>query len=106
MGSYDILHGQQLFDPLKCILCKKTPSGAAQRRPISFGKCSGCAYRGVGNDDTKIDNEDVERLIDIIGDGDLTAEAQERLHQEGLWPLYESLRQTAYAAFVFGHRNG
>jgi hypothetical protein len=35
----------------------------------------------------KIDNEDIERLIDIIGDGDLTAEAQERLHQEGLWPL-------------------
>ena len=54
----------------------------------------------------KIDNEDIERLIDIIGDGDLTAKAQERLHQEGLWPLYESLRQTAYAAFVFGHRNG
>jgi hypothetical protein len=54
----------------------------------------------------KIDNEDIERLIDIISDGDLTAEAQERLHQEGLWPLYESLRQTAYAAFVFGHRNG
>ena len=42
----------------------------------------------------KIDNEDIERLIDIIGDGDLTAEAQERLHQEGLWPLYESLPQT------------
>jgi hypothetical protein len=48
----------------------------------------------------KMDNEDVGRLIDIIGDGDLTAEAQERLHQEGLWPLYESLRQTAYAARV------
>ena len=32
----------------------------------------------------KIDNEDIERLIDIIGDGDLTAKAQERLHQEGL----------------------
>ena len=55
----------------------------------------------------KMDNEDnVKRLIDIISNGDLTAEAQERLHQEGLWPLYESLRQTAYAAFVFGHRNG
>ena len=51
----------------------------------------------------KMDDEHIERLIDIIGDGDLTAEAQERLHQEGLWPLYESLRQTAYAAFVFGH---
>ena len=54
----------------------------------------------------KMDNENIERLIDIIGDGDLTAEAQERLRQEGLWPLYESLRQTAYAAFVFGNRNG
>ena len=53
----------------------------------------------------KMDNENIERLIDIIGDGDLTAEAQERLHQEGLWPLYESLRQTD-AAFVSGHRNG
>ena len=52
------------------------------------------------------DDEGMARLIDIIGDGDLTAEAQERLHQEGLWPLYESLRQTAYAAFVFGHPNG
>jgi hypothetical protein len=53
-----------------------------------------------------MDNENIERLIDIIGDGDLTVEAQERLHQEGLRPLYESLRQTAYAAFVFGNRNG
>ena len=51
----------------------------------------------------EMDNENIVRLIDIIGDGDLTAEAQERLHQEGLWPHYESLRQTAYAAFVFGH---
>jgi hypothetical protein len=33
----------------------------------------------------KMDDEDIERIIDIIGDGDLTAEAQERLHQEGLW---------------------
>jgi hypothetical protein len=42
----------------------------------------------------KMDNEDdVKRLIDIISNGDLTAAAQERLHQEGLWPLYESLRQ-------------
>jgi hypothetical protein len=49
-----------------------------------------------------MDDDDVERMIDIIGDGDLTAEALERLHQEGLWPLYESLRQTAYEAFVFG----
>jgi hypothetical protein len=39
-------------------------------------------------------------MIDIIGDGDLTAEAQERLHEEGLWPLYQSLRQTAYEAFA------
>jgi hypothetical protein len=54
----------------------------------------------------KMDNEDFERLIDIIGGGDLTAEARERLHQEGLWPLYESLRQTAYAAFVFGTEMG
>jgi hypothetical protein len=36
VGYYDILHGQQLFDPLKCIVCKKTPKGAAQRRPLSF----------------------------------------------------------------------
>ena len=48
----------------------------------------------------KMVDEDIERMIDIIGDGDLTAEAQERLHQEGLWPLYESLRQTAYEVFV------
>jgi hypothetical protein len=47
----------------------------------------------------KMDDEGIERMIDIIGDGELTAEAQER------WPLYESLRQTAYAAFVFGHQN-
>ena len=46
----------------------------------------------------KMDNENIERLIDIIGDGDLTAEAQERLQQEGLWPLYESVRQMAYTA--------
>jgi hypothetical protein len=54
----------------------------------------------------KTDDEDIERMIDIIGDGELTADARERLHREGLWALYESLRQTAYAAFVFGHRNG
>jgi hypothetical protein len=53
----------------------------------------------------KMDDEGIERMIDIIGDGELTAEAQERLQQEGLWPLYESLRRTAYAAFVFGHQN-
>jgi hypothetical protein len=47
-----------------------------------------------------MDDQDIERMIDIIGDGDLTAEAQECLHREGLWPLYESLRQTAYVAFV------
>ena len=50
----------------------------------------------------ELDDDDIERMTDIIGDGELTAEAQERLHREGLWPLYESLRQTAYAAFVFG----
>ena len=50
----------------------------------------------------EIDDDDIERMTDIIGDGELTAEAQQRLHREGLWPLYESLRQTAYAAFVFG----
>ena len=33
---------------------------------------------------------DIERMIDIIGEGELTAEAEERLHREGLWPLYES----------------
>jgi hypothetical protein len=33
----------------------------------------------------KIDDEGIERMIDIIGDGELTTEAQERLHQEGLW---------------------
>jgi hypothetical protein len=52
-----------------------------------------------------MDDEDIERMIDIIGDGDLTAEAQERLHEEGLWPLYQSLRQTAYEAFVLGSRS-
>jgi hypothetical protein len=52
-----------------------------------------------------IDDEDIERMIDIIGDGDLTAEVQERLHEEGLWPLYESLRQRAYEAFALGRRN-
>jgi hypothetical protein len=50
------------------------------------------------------DDEGMARLIDIIGDGDLTAEAQERLHREGLWPLYESLRQISYAAFVSNRR--
>ena len=53
----------------------------------------------------EINDEDIERVIDIIGDGELTAEAQDRLHQEGLWPLYKSLHQTAYEAFVFGSRN-
>jgi hypothetical protein len=52
-----------------------------------------------------MDDDDVERIIDIIGDGDLTAEAQERLHEQGLLPLYQSLRQTAYEAFVFGSRS-
>jgi hypothetical protein len=41
----------------------------------------------------KMDDKDIERMIDIIGDGDLSAEAQVRLQQEGLWPLYESVRQ-------------
>ena len=54
----------------------------------------------------KMDDKDIERMIDIIGDGELSAEAQERLHREGLWPLYESMWQTAYTAFVFGHPNG
>ena len=54
----------------------------------------------------KMDDKDIERMIDIIGDGELSAEAQERLHWEGLWPLYESMWQTAYTAFVFGHPNG
>jgi hypothetical protein len=52
-----------------------------------------------------MDDDDVERMIDIIGDGDLTAEAQERLREQGLLPLYQSLRQTAYEAFVFGSRS-
>jgi hypothetical protein len=54
----------------------------------------------------KMDDQDIERIIDILGDGELTAEAQERLRQEGLWPVYETLRQKATAAFVFGHPNG
>ena len=54
----------------------------------------------------KMDDKDIERMIDIIGDGELSADAQERLHREGLWPLYESVWRTAYAAFVFGHPNG
>jgi hypothetical protein len=53
----------------------------------------------------EMDDAGIERIINIIGDGDLTAEAQERLHQEGLWPLYEGLRQTAYDAFAVGHPN-
>ena len=53
----------------------------------------------------KMRDVDIERMIDIIGEGELTAEAEERLHREGLWPLYESLRQTAYMAFVSGHAN-
>ena len=32
----------------------------------------------------EMDDEEIERVIDIIGDGELTAEAQERLHREGL----------------------
>ena len=54
----------------------------------------------------KMDDKDIERMIDIIGDGELSAEAQERLQSEGLWPLYESVRQMAYKAFAFGHPNG
>ena len=54
----------------------------------------------------KMDDKDIERMIDIIGDGELSAEAQERLQREGLWPLYESVRQMAYTAFMFGHPNG
>jgi hypothetical protein len=54
----------------------------------------------------EMDDKDIERMVDIIGDGELSAEAQERLHREGLWPLYESMWQTAYTAFVFGHPNG
>jgi hypothetical protein len=53
----------------------------------------------------EMDDEEIERVIDIVGDGNLTAEAQERLHQEGLWAIYENLRQTAYEAFVFGNRS-
>ena len=53
----------------------------------------------------EMDDEEIERVIDIIGDGELTAEAQERLQREGLWPLYESMRQMAYTAFVYGHPN-
>jgi hypothetical protein len=54
----------------------------------------------------KMGDQEIERIIDIIDDGELTAEAQERLRRESLWPLYESLRQKATAAFVFGHPNG
>ena len=50
----------------------------------------------------KMDDQDIGRMIDIIGDGELTADARQRLHREGLWPLYESLRQTAYEAFALG----
>jgi hypothetical protein len=53
----------------------------------------------------EMDDAGIERIVNIIGDGDLTAEAREKLRQEGLWPLYESLRQTAYEAFAFGHPN-
>jgi hypothetical protein len=34
-----------------------------------------------------MDDGDIERMMDIIGDGDLTAVAREQLHREGLWPL-------------------
>jgi hypothetical protein len=51
----------------------------------------------------KMDDGDIERMMDIIGDGDLTAAAREQLHREGLWPLCESLRPTAYAAFLSVH---
>ena len=53
----------------------------------------------------KMRDVDIERMIDIIGEGELTAEAEERLHREGLCTLYESLRQTAYMAFVAGNVN-
>ena len=45
----------------------------------------------------KMGDQEIERIIDIIDDGELTAEAQERLRQESMWPLYESLRQKATA---------
>jgi hypothetical protein len=53
----------------------------------------------------KMRDVDIERMTDIIGEGELTAEAEERLHREGLWPLYESLLQTAYMAFVSRNEN-
>jgi hypothetical protein len=54
----------------------------------------------------KLDDQEIERIINIIDDGELTAEAQERPRQEGLWPFYESLWQKATTAFVFGHPKG
>ena len=50
-----------------------------------------------------MNDKDIERIIDIIGDGELTADAQVQLRREGLWPLYESLLRTSYEAFLFGH---
>jgi hypothetical protein len=47
-----------------------------------------------------MNDKDIERVLDIIGDGELTADAQVRLRREGLWPLYESLLRTSYDAFV------
>lgn len=48
----------------------------------------------------KMDDKDIERMIDIIGDDEVSAEAHERLHRESLWPLYERMRQMAYSLCV------
>jgi hypothetical protein len=49
-----------------------------------------------------MNDKDLERVIDIIGDGELTADAQVQLRREGLWLLYESLLRTSYEAFCLG----
>jgi hypothetical protein len=85
-------------------LFEKRPIKVRAQTPNTDGQRPG--RKEVGMLPPEMDDIDVERMIDIIGDGELTSEVREKLHREGLWPLYESPRQTAYAAFVFGRQNG
>jgi hypothetical protein len=86
------------FGQAKSIVWKNPPKGTPNDAAYSGSQPERETAMSIEMDDAGI-----ERIIDIIGDGDLTAEAQEKLRQEGLWPLYESLRQTAYDAFDRTH---
>ena len=66
-------YGDGSLGPFKCTFYKTPLMVSAQH--LSKGELAMTSA---------IDDEEIERVIDIIGDGALTAEAQERLHHEGL----------------------